>query len=115
MQVSKRPRTGATESFGGAGSVINPSMEVNNSSNAGATDDQAVSHWDWDNDDRVEMDIQILLSDFGDFGDFFENESLPFGEVFSRSLRLSSSIIAYLLFFDNIIILGSDEITIIIY
>lgn len=79
-QVSKRPRTGATESFGGAGSVINPSMEVNNSSNAGATDDQAVSHWDWDNDDRVEMDIQILLSDFGDFGDFFENESLPFGE-----------------------------------
>lgn len=79
-QMPKRARTGTSESFGGAGSVINASMEVNNSSIAGATDDHAGSHWDWDNDDRVEMDIQILLSDFGDFGDFFESDSLPFGE-----------------------------------
>lgn len=27
------------------------------------------------------MDIQALLSEFGDFGDFFENDALPFGEV----------------------------------
>ena len=35
-----------------------------------------------DDDDRgMEMDIQALLSEFGDFGDFFENDVLPFGEV----------------------------------
>lgn len=28
------------------------------------------------------MDIQTLLSEFGDFGDFFENDVLAFGEVF---------------------------------
>lgn len=27
------------------------------------------------------MDIKALLSEFGDFGDFFENDALPFGEV----------------------------------
>lgn len=50
----------------------------------GATEanEQIGSQWDWDDDDRGEvMDIQTLLSDFGDFGYFFESEALPFGEV----------------------------------
>ena len=37
---------------------------------------------DYDYADRgVGMNIQALLSEFGDFGDFFENDALPFGEV----------------------------------
>ncbi|KAG2251525.1 hypothetical protein Bca52824_081661 [Brassica carinata] len=61
---SKRSRTGRTESFG-------------------QVDDQI--GWDWDDDDDdddrgVGMDIKALLSEFGDFGDFFENDALPFGE-----------------------------------
>ncbi|XP_010552283.1 PREDICTED: LOW QUALITY PROTEIN: mediator of RNA polymerase II transcription subunit 13-like [Tarenaya hassleriana] len=60
---SKRPRTGMEESFG----------------QVGMANDQV--GWDWDNDDRgAGMDIQALLSEFGDFGDFFENDALPFGE-----------------------------------
>ncbi|RID62473.1 hypothetical protein BRARA_E01544, partial [Brassica rapa] len=65
---SKRSRTGRTESFG----------------QVGITDDQI--GWDWDDDDDddddrgVGMDIKALLSEFGDFGDFFENDALPFGE-----------------------------------
>ncbi|KAK1429059.1 hypothetical protein QVD17_11258 [Tagetes erecta] len=77
---SKRSRTGMTESYGQAGAIINApmqdgynSMEINN--------DQGGSQWDWDDDDRgIVMDIQALLSEFGDFGDFFENDVLPFGE-----------------------------------
>ncbi|KAL0864171.1 hypothetical protein Bca101_043289 [Brassica carinata] len=62
---SKRSRTGRAESFG-------------------QVDDQI--GWDWDDDDNddddrgVGMDIKALLSEFGDFGDFFENDALPFGE-----------------------------------
>ncbi|KAJ0253311.1 Mediator of RNA polymerase II transcription subunit 13 [Hirschfeldia incana] len=64
---SKRSRTGRAESFG----------------QVGITDDQI--GWDWDDDDDgddrgVGMDIKALLSEFGDFGDFFENDALPFGE-----------------------------------
>ncbi|KVH90881.1 Mediator complex, subunit Med13, partial [Cynara cardunculus var. scolymus] len=75
---SKRSRTGITESYGQAGAVINAPMqdayvEINN--------DQVGSQWDWDDDDRgTVMDIQALLSEFGDFGDFFVNDALPFGE-----------------------------------
>ncbi|KAK9079021.1 hypothetical protein SSX86_000690 [Deinandra increscens subsp. villosa] len=72
---SKRSRTGITESYGQAGAINNAhnSMEINN--------DQSGSQWDWDDDDRgIVMDIQALLSEFGDFGDFFENDVLPFGE-----------------------------------
>ncbi|CAF2032607.1 unnamed protein product [Brassica oleracea] len=37
---------------------------------------------DYDYADRgVGMNIQALLSEFGDFGDFFENDALSFGEV----------------------------------
>lgn len=56
-------------------------MEANMSMN-GATNEQIGSRWGWDDDDRgMGMDIQALLSEFGDFGDFFENDALPFGEV----------------------------------
>ena len=59
-------------------------MEVNKSAITGVRNDQIGSNWDWDDDDRgIVMDIQSLLSEFGDFGDFFENDVLPFGEVIS--------------------------------
>ncbi|KAK6136806.1 hypothetical protein DH2020_029454 [Rehmannia glutinosa] len=84
---SKRPRTGTSESFSQAGMVLNPSMtdygtmEVNNMSAAGVANEQNGAQWGWDDDDRgMGMDIQALLSEFGDFGDFFENDALPFGE-----------------------------------
>ncbi|XP_038695837.1 mediator of RNA polymerase II transcription subunit 13-like isoform X1 [Tripterygium wilfordii] len=90
---SKRPRTSTTESFGQAGTITNAPMqdayksdfgsaEVNNSAITGVANEQIGSHWDWDDDDDrgVGMDIQALLSEFGDFGDFFENDALPFGE-----------------------------------
>ncbi|MBA0737546.1 hypothetical protein Gogos_011003 [Gossypium gossypioides] len=89
---SKRPRIGMTESYGQAGTVPNAptedvyksnirSMEVNKSVVTGVGNDQVGSNWDWDDDDRgIVMDIQSLLSEFGDFGDFFENDVLPFGE-----------------------------------
>ncbi|KAL6994249.1 hypothetical protein U1Q18_012356 [Sarracenia purpurea var. burkii] len=88
---SKRPRTGMAESFGQAAMVTNGSMqdtyksnygsiEVNNSAITGVANDIG-SHWDWDDDDRGGgMDIQALLAEFGDFGDFFESDDLPFGE-----------------------------------
>ncbi|PKI35350.1 hypothetical protein CRG98_044264 [Punica granatum] len=57
------------------------SLEVNDSAITGIATEQIGSHWDWDDDDRgVGTDIQALLSEFGDFGDFFENDALPFGE-----------------------------------
>ncbi|KAK9274364.1 hypothetical protein L1049_019178 [Liquidambar formosana] len=89
---SKRPRTGMGESFGQVGTTMNApmqdafksdygSVEVNNSVITGVANEQIGSHWDWDDDDRgTGMDIQALLSEFGDFGDFFENDALPFGE-----------------------------------
>ncbi|GMI88711.1 Mediator of RNA polymerase II transcription subunit 13, GRAND CENTRAL, MACCHI-BOU 2 [Hibiscus trionum] len=91
-QGSKRPRIGMTENYGQAGIVTNAptedtyksntgSMEVNRSVITGVGNDQIGSNWDWDDDDRgIVMDIQSLLSEFGDFGDFFENDVLPFGE-----------------------------------
>ncbi|XP_040994670.1 mediator of RNA polymerase II transcription subunit 13-like isoform X3 [Juglans microcarpa x Juglans regia] len=89
---SKRPRTGMTDSFGQVGTETNDllqeayksdfvSMEVDNSAITGVANDQIGSHWDYDDDDIcMVMDIQTLLSEFGDFGDFFENDALPFGE-----------------------------------
>lgn len=77
------------ESYGQVGTVVNaPIQNAFKSDYASVTaitgvgNDQLGSQWDWDEDDRgVGMDIQTLLSEFGDFGDFFENDSLPFGEV----------------------------------
>ncbi|XP_050278302.1 mediator of RNA polymerase II transcription subunit 13 isoform X3 [Quercus robur] len=78
---SKRPRTGmgaATNALVQDASKSDfSSMDVNNSAITGVANEQ----WDWDDDDRgMPMDIQALLSEFGDFGDFFENDTLPFGE-----------------------------------
>lgn len=92
MQGSKRSRTGMVGSFSQAGTVTNASMQdayksdfgsvENSSAITGVANDHIGSHWDWDDDERgTEMDIQALLSEFGDFGDFFENDALPFGEV----------------------------------
>lgn len=85
-QGSKRVRSGISESFNQSGGVINPStsdygsVEVNNLAIIGGSNDPV--GWGWDDDDRgMGMDIQALLSEFGDFGDFFENDVLPFGEV----------------------------------
>ncbi|WVZ20140.1 hypothetical protein V8G54_007462 [Vigna mungo] len=71
------------------------SVEVNNSAITGVGNEPIGSYWDWDDDDRgMEMDIQALLSEFGDFGDFFENDLLPFGEppgtAESQALMFSS-------------------------
>ena len=89
MQGSKRPQTGMTEPYGQVGMVKNApmqefgSVEVNASAIIGIGNEQIGSRWDWDDDRGAGMDIQALLSEFGDFGDFFENDDLPFGEVIS--------------------------------
>lgn len=82
-----------TESFGQAGTIVNATMQEaykseysavggNNSTTAGGANDLVGSQWDWDDDDRgMGMDIQSLLSEFGDFGDFFEDDVLAIGEV----------------------------------
>ncbi|XP_049356358.1 mediator of RNA polymerase II transcription subunit 13 isoform X2 [Solanum verrucosum] len=82
----KRSRAGISESFSQGGAVINQStsdyasMDVNNSAITEGND-QIGLQWGWDDGDRdAGMDIQALLSEFGDFGDFFENDALPFGE-----------------------------------
>ncbi|XP_022860473.1 mediator of RNA polymerase II transcription subunit 13 isoform X3 [Olea europaea var. sylvestris] len=98
---SKRPRAGTSQSFGHAGMIINPpasdygSIEVNNSSIAGVANEEVGSRWGWDDDDKgMCMDIQALLTEFGDFGDFFENDALPFGEppgtAESQALKFSA-------------------------
>lgn len=81
-QGSKRSRTGAD-------SVVNaPTQDYSNSGITGVTNDQIGSEWEWDDDERGGgMDIQALLSEFGDFGDFFENDALPFGEVLFSNLH----------------------------
>ncbi|KAM7259885.1 hypothetical protein ACFE04_015626 [Oxalis oulophora] len=77
---SKRTRPGMVDSNAPPENTYKTdygSMEINNS---GITNDVG-SNWDWDDDDRgMGTDIQALLSEFGDFGDFFENDALPFGE-----------------------------------
>ncbi|CAI9108175.1 OLC1v1007721C1 [Oldenlandia corymbosa var. corymbosa] len=82
---SKRGRSGISEAFNQTGAVTHPcssdfgSVEVNNATIAGGSSDSG--GWGWDDDDRgMSMDIQALVSEFGDFGDFFENDVLPFGE-----------------------------------
>ncbi|KAJ4977034.1 hypothetical protein NE237_002140 [Protea cynaroides] len=89
--VSKRPRVGMTDSFGQSGIAIISTMqeayksgynsvEVNNSATTGVVNDPLGPHWLDDEDRGIGMDIQILLSEFGDFGDFFIDDALPFGE-----------------------------------
>ena len=104
VQGSKRVHSGMSESFNQAGAVINPStsdygsIEVNNSAIIGGSNHPV--GWGWDDDDRgMGMDIQALLSEFGDFGDLFEDDVLPFGEVIlvlkqQRKLVLTFKIIS---------------------
>lgn len=90
MMVSKRIRSSVTDVFGQAATVASAQnaaksefsvADANNSAIGGSTIIQAGSSWDWDDEDRgIGIDIQILLSEFGDFGDFFENDVLNFGE-----------------------------------
>lgn len=81
IQGSKRSRSAVIAFQDGYKSDFG-SLEVNDSAITGIPTEQIGSHWDWDDDDRgVGTDIQALLSEFGDFGDFFENDALPFGEV----------------------------------
>ncbi|XP_072986939.1 mediator of RNA polymerase II transcription subunit 13 [Typha latifolia] len=87
--VSKRLRTDMTETSAQSGKVGDMQdafksgynvVEANNSVVAEVANVQGVSLWGWEEDDGVGMDIQTLLSEFGDFGDFFENDILIFGE-----------------------------------
>ncbi|KAL6517268.1 hypothetical protein OROMI_032969 [Orobanche minor] len=84
-QGSKRLRTVTSESFSQAGMVLNSltdygTIEVNSISAPVVANKQIESEWGWDDDRGLGMDIEALLSEFGDFGDFFENDALPFGE-----------------------------------
>ncbi|XP_004296201.1 PREDICTED: mediator of RNA polymerase II transcription subunit 13-like [Fragaria vesca subsp. vesca] len=102
---SKRPRAGMTDSFAQVGTSTSASLqdtyksdygsvEVNNSAITGFANEQSGSLWDWDWDDSDNgTDIHALLDEFGGFGDFFENDALPFGEppgtAESQTLMLS--------------------------
>lgn len=80
---SKRTRAGMSESFSQLGTVMSlpTDGELNNSTITGSVNDPTGRQYDWDDDQQgVCMDIQVLLTEFGDFGDFFENDVLPFGE-----------------------------------
>lgn len=57
-------------------------VEAVSSAAAIVTDDGIGSYWDLaDDDGDYGINIQSLLSEFGDFGDFFVNDNLCFGEV----------------------------------
>ena len=58
---------------------------VEANSSAAMTLDGIGSYWDLaDDDGDYGINIQSLLSEFGDFGDFFVNDSLCFGEVLCK-------------------------------
>ncbi|VFQ93381.1 unnamed protein product [Cuscuta campestris] len=82
----KRSHVGISEPYTQAGGVVNSvhndyaSIEVSNSAITGVNDHIGLQ-WDSDDDDMGGgIDIQALLSEFGDFGDFFESDALSFGE-----------------------------------
>ncbi|KAK1311603.1 Mediator of RNA polymerase II transcription subunit 13 [Acorus calamus] len=86
-KVSKRLRTGSAEPFGQTGTVGSTiiqseymAAQTNNLGAVGMGNGQVGSRWGWDDDDKGIDDIQTLLSEFGDFSDFFENDVLAFGE-----------------------------------
>lgn len=65
------------------------SLEVNNSGLTVVAGEPIGSIWDWDSDERdMGTDIRTLLHEFGDFGDFFESDVLPFGEVLPFLIHL---------------------------
>ncbi|XP_006655580.1 mediator of RNA polymerase II transcription subunit 13 [Oryza brachyantha] len=69
--VSKRPRSEITEVSSRAGKE---SVDNNQGANG-----QGRCSWGWD-EEGVVMDINLLISEFGDFSDFFQEEELDFGE-----------------------------------
>lgn len=89
--VSKRPRSVTAESFVQAGTpasghnqdqlVSEYNMaEGSNQVTVGQSFNHTGSGWNWDEDRGTGLDIQALLVDFGDFGDFFKDDLLPIGE-----------------------------------
>ncbi|KAL9271921.1 Mediator of RNA polymerase II transcription subunit 13-like protein, partial [Drosera capensis] len=84
---AKRTRT-VEESFGQGGTTLTASLQdgyksdFNTSAITGVASDLTRFNWDWDGDDKetVLLEIQALVSEFGDFGDLFESDALPFGE-----------------------------------
>ena len=71
-QVSKRSRSEIIEVSSHAGKEVAENIQ--------GTNGQGGRSWGWD-EEGVVMDINILLSEFGDFSDFFEEDELDFGEV----------------------------------
>ncbi|EEC79315.1 hypothetical protein OsI_20152 [Oryza sativa Indica Group] len=69
--VSKRPRSEIPEVSSRAGKE---SVDNNQGVNG-----QGRCSWGWD-EEGVAMDINLLISEFGDFSDFFQEEELDFGE-----------------------------------
>ncbi|MCL7047765.1 hypothetical protein MKW94_015268 [Papaver nudicaule] len=82
-QVTKRPRLGATESFGGPGTVINATTEAYKSDLSPLEANEPFRClWEWDHNDKSGgLDIHILIAEFGDFSELFESDTLPFGEL----------------------------------
>ncbi|XP_020581529.1 mediator of RNA polymerase II transcription subunit 13 [Phalaenopsis equestris] len=90
--VSKRVRSSVTDVFGQAATIASATtqnaaksefsvVDANNSAIGGSANAQVCSSWDWNDEDRgFGIDIQSLLAEFGDFGDFFETDVLNFGE-----------------------------------
>uniref|UniRef100_A0A453D4Q8 Mediator of RNA polymerase II transcription subunit 13 n=1 Tax=Aegilops tauschii subsp. strangulata TaxID=200361 RepID=A0A453D4Q8_AEGTS len=69
--VSKRSRSEITEDSSHAGKEVRENMQ--------GTNGQGGCSWGW-GEEGVVMDINILLSEFGDFSDFFQGDELDFGE-----------------------------------
>ncbi|XP_037444717.1 mediator of RNA polymerase II transcription subunit 13-like isoform X1 [Triticum dicoccoides] len=69
--VSKRSRSEITEVSSHAGKEVRENMQ--------GTNGQGGCSWGW-GEEGVVMDIDILLSEFGDFSDFFQEDELDFGE-----------------------------------
>ncbi|SPT20291.1 unnamed protein product [Triticum aestivum] len=69
--ASKRSRSEITEDSSHAGKEVSGNMQ--------GTNGQGGCSWGW-GEEGVVMDINILLSEFGDFSDFFQEDGLDFGE-----------------------------------
>lgn len=69
--VSKRSRSEITEVSSHTGKEVAENIQGSNG--------QGGRSWGWD-EEGVVMDINILLSEFGDFSDFFQEDELDFGE-----------------------------------
>lgn len=69
--VSKRSHSEITEVSSHAGKEVRENMQ--------GTNGQGGCSWGW-GEKGVVMDINLLLSEFGDFSDFFQEDELDFGE-----------------------------------